>query len=442
MRGGATRRQSDSAGSGAYLSMMSSRESLLYELQWRGLLYQQTEGLATHLAKAPVSAYCGFDPTAPSLHVGNLVPVMLLVHMARAGHQAIALVGGGTAMIGDPSGKSDERPLSSRDEIERNAAAIHAQLQRLFAAAETKGVTLRNNADWLLDVKVIDFMRDVGKHFSINYMLAKDSVQSRLETGISYTEFSYMLLQAYDFLRLHRDEGVTVQVGGSDQWGNITAGMELVRRAVGAEAHVLTAPLITTSSGKKFGKTESGAVWLDRKLTSPYRFYQFWINAEDADVGKYLRMFTFRPRAEIEELDRAHAAAPQERAAQKLLARELTTMLHGKEAAVAAEGVSRVIFDKKTDPGTIADDIYEMLAAEIPGVRTQKAEELDVLGVLEGAFELSRSAGRKLVQQGGITVNGEKLAADAFTVPRAKAVRGRWFLVRKGARDIALAELA
>jgi tyrosyl-tRNA synthetase len=252
---------------------MSSRESLLDELQWRGLLYQQTEGLAAHLAKGPVTAYCGFDPTAASLHVGSLVPVMLLVHMARAGHKAIALVGGGTAMIGDPSGKSDERPLSSRGEIEENAAAIHAQLERLFAAAETKGVTLRNNADWLRDVKVIDFMRDVGKHFSINYMLAKDSVQSRLETGISYTEFSYMLLQAYDFLQLQRDEGVTVQVGGSDQWGNITAGMELVRRAARVDAHVLTAPLITTSSGKKFGKTEAGAVWLDRKLTSPYRFY-------------------------------------------------------------------------------------------------------------------------------------------------------------------------
>jgi len=421
--------------------MMSSRESLLAELQWRGLLYQQTEGLAAHLAKGPVTAYCGFDPTAASLHVGNLVPVMLLVHLARAGHKAIALVGGGTAMIGDPSGRSAERPLSSAEETATNSARIHAQLARLFKAAGAGGVTLRNNADWLLELRAVDFMRDVGKHFSVNYMLAKDSVQSRLEGGISYTEFSYMLLQAYDYLQLARTAAVTLQVGGSDQWGNLTAGTELVRRSGGGEAHALTAPLITTSSGKKFGKTESGAVWLDRKLTSPYRFYQFWINAEDADVGKYLRMFTFRPRAELEGLDRAHAAAPQERAAQRLLARDLTTMLHGKESAIAAEGVSRVIFDKKTDPGTIADDIYEMLAAEIPGVRTPKAVELDVLGVLEGAFELSRSAGRKLVQQGAITVNGEKLAADALTVPRDKAVRGRWFLVRKGARDIALADV-
>jgi tyrosyl-tRNA synthetase len=420
---------------------MSPPESLLDELQWRGLLYQQTEGLGAHLEKGPVAAYCGFDPTAASLHVGNLVPVMLLVHLARAGHKAIALVGGGTAMIGDPSGKSDERPLSSREEINANAAAIHSQLQRLFAAAETKGVKLRDNADWLLDVKVIDFMRDVGKHFSINYMLAKDSVQSRLETGISYTEFSYMLLQAYDFLQLQRDEGVTVQVGGSDQWGNITAGMELVRRAARVDAHVLTAPLITNASGKKFGKTESGAVWLDASLTSPYQFYQFWINAEDADVVRYLRLFTFRPREEVDEIGRAHFQAPHQRAAQKLLAHELTRMLHGEEAAAASEGVSRVIFDKKTDPGTIADDVYEMLAAEIPGVRTPNAAELDVLGVLEGAFELSRSAGRKLVQQGAVTVNGEKLAAEALTVPRAKAVRGRWFLVRKGARDIALADV-
>ena len=420
---------------------MSSRESLLDELQWRGLLYQQTEGLAAHLAKGPVAAYCGFDPTAASLHVGNLVPVMLLMHLARAGHRAIALVGGGTAMIGDPSGKSDERPLSSRPEINANAAALHAQLQRLFAAAKTKGVTLRNNADWLLDVKVIDFMRDVGKHFSVNYMLAKDSVQSRLETGISYTEFSYMLLQAYDFLQLQKHEGVTVQVGGSDQWGNITAGMELVRRAARVDAHVLTAPLITTSSGKKFGKTESGAVWLDRTLTSPYRFYQFWINTEDADVGKYLGMFTFNDKESIRVLRNAQAEEPQNRLAQKDLARAMTTMVHGEDATDAVERASRVIFDKKIDPSAIDDEIYEMLAAEIPSVSMMKVAELDVLGVLERAFQLSRGAGRKLLQQGGITVNGEKLAADALTVPRAKAVRGRWFLVRKGARDIALADV-
>jgi tyrosyl-tRNA synthetase len=420
---------------------MATNETLLEELGWRGLLYQQTEGLGAHLAANTVTAYCGFDPTAASLHIGNLVPTMLLVHVARAGHRAIALVGGGTAMIGDPSGKSEERPLASADAITANAARIHAQLSRLFASANTSGATLANNADWLLKLGAVDFMRDVGKHFSVNYMLAKDSVQSRIETGISYTEFSYLLLQAYDYLQLFRQHGCTLQVGGSDQWGNITAGMELVRRAAGGEAHVLTAPLITTASGKKFGKTEAGAVWLDPAMTSPYQFYQFWINTEDADVGRYLRIFTFLARAEIESLEAAHANAPHERAAQRRLATEMTTLVHGADAARVASEVSRVIFDRKTDAAAIADDVYATLAAEIPSVRYPQATELNVLDLLEGAFGLSRSAGRKLVQQGGVSVNGEKLAADALTVPRAKAVRGRWYLVRKGGRDIALADV-
>jgi len=420
---------------------MATNETLLEELTWRGLLYQQTEGLGVHLAKRTVTAYCGYDPTAPSLHIGNLVPTMLLVHIARAGHKAIALVGGGTAMIGDPSGKSEERPLASVDEINANAARIHAQLSRLFGSANTAGVALANNADWLLKIGAVDFMRDVGKHFSVNYMLAKDSVQSRIETGISYTEFSYSLLQAYDYLQLFKTHDCTLQVGGSDQWGNITAGMELVRRSAGGEAHVLTAPLITTASGTKFGKTEAGAVWLDPAMTSPYQFYQFWINTEDADVGRYLRMFTFIARGEIETLEAAHAAAPHERAAQRTLAMAMTTLLHGADAARVAAEVSRVIFDRKIDAGSIADDVYATLAAEIPSVRYAKAADLNVLDVLEGAFELSRSAGRKLVQQGGVSVNGEKLSADSLTVARDKAVRGRWFLVRKGGRDIALADV-
>ncbi len=420
---------------------MPTHETLLEELTWRGLLYQQTEGLAAHLAKGAVTAYCGFDPTAASLHIGNLVPTMLLVHAARHGHHAIALVGGGTAMIGDPSGKSEERPLANAGEIGANAARIHEQLSQLFRSAGTNGVALANNADWLLAIGAVDFMREVGKHFSVNYMLAKDSVQSRIETGISYTEFSYLLLQAYDYLQLYKKHNCTLQVGGSDQWGNITAGMELVRRSAGGEAHVLTAPLITTASGKKFGKTEAGAVWLDPALTSPYQFYQFWINTEDADVGRYLRMFTFLARAEVESLEAAHAAAPHERAAQRALAAAMTTLLHGADVARVATEVSRVIFDKKIDAAAIGDDVYATLAAEIPSVQYAKAPELNVLDVLEGAFQLSRGAGRKLVQQGGVSVNGEKLSPDSLTLPRDKAVRGRWFLVRKGGRDIALADV-
>jgi tyrosyl-tRNA synthetase len=420
---------------------MATKETLLEELTWRGLLYQQTEGLGAHFEKNTVTAYCGFDPTAASLHIGNLVPTMLLVHVARHGHNAIALVGGGTAMIGDPSGKSEERPLASADEITANAARIHAQLSGLFASAQTSGVTLANNADWLLKVGAVDFMRDVGKHFSVNYMLAKDSVQSRIETGISYTEFSYLLLQAYDYLQLFKKHGCTLQVGGSDQWGNITAGMELVRRSAGGEAHVLTAPLITTASGKKFGKTEAGAVWLDPEMTSPYQFYQFWINTEDADVGRYLRMFTFMSRAEIEALEMAHAKVPHERSAQRQLAAEVTSFIHGNDTTGVAGEVSSVVFDKRRDPARITDPVYKAIMTWIPSAAYPGATELDILALLEDAFKVSRSAGRKLVQQGGVSVNGEKLSADSLTVPRDKAVRGRWFLVRKGGRDIALADV-
>lgn len=422
---------------------MPARPVLTDELLWRGLLYQQTEGLGAHLAAGSVTAYCGFDPTAPSLHVGNLVPVMGLVHLQRSGHRPIALVGGGTALIGDPSGKSSERPMITTGEVDANSAALRSQLERFLDFGGPHGAVMRDNAAWLREVRAIDFMRDVGKHFSVNFMLAKESVQSRLETGISYTEFSYMLLQAYDFLQLHQRDGVTLQIGGSDQWGNITAGTELIRRSVGAEAHGLTLPLVSTASGKKFGKTESGAVWLDADRTSPYRFYQFWVNADDADAGRYLRMFTLMSRADIEELERTHALAPHQREAQKVLARSVTTMIHGAGAARVAEEVSRIIFDRKADAHEIGDDVYEVLARDIPSGKweVESGGTIDVLSVLETVFALSRGAGRKLIQQGGITVNGEKLSAEALTVPAARAVRGRWLLVRKGARDVALAEL-
>ncbi|MBM4193488.1 MAG: tyrosine--tRNA ligase [Gemmatimonadetes bacterium] len=414
--------------------------TVLDELAWRGLLHQQTEGLAPHLAAGARAVYCGYDPTAPSLHIGNLIPVMLLVHLAKAGHRVVALVGGGTALIGDPSGRSSERPLLDVAAIDAQAAKIHAQLERVFAAAGAGGVTLANNADWLRSTALIEFLRDTGKHFSINYMLAKDSVQSRLEGGISYTEFSYMLLQAFDFLELNRRLGVTIQVGGSDQWGNLTAGVELLRRSASVEGHAFTAPLITTSSGKKFGKTEEGAVWLDGGMTSPYKFFQFWVNTEDADAERYLRMFTLRSRDDITAIGAAHAAAPHERGAQRALARDVTTLVHGAEAARVAEEASRIVFDKKAEAAAITDAVFETLAAELPSARFDGAE-LPVLDLLEQALGQSRSAGRKLLQQGAVTVNGVKLGADALTVPASAAVRGRWFLVRKGGRDVAIAEL-
>ncbi|MBL8998009.1 MAG: tyrosine--tRNA ligase [Gemmatimonadales bacterium] len=429
---------------------------LLEELEWRGLLHQQTEGCGDALAKGLVRGYCGFDPTAESLHVGNLVSILGLVRLARAGHQAVALVGGGTAMIGDPSGKSEERPIRSADEIRANAALIEAQIRRVVQNALGAGygegtgareagarVIFRNNADWLSPLRLIDFLRDTGKHFTVNWMMQKDSVKSRLDGGISFTEFSYMLLQAHDFLQMFQHDGVTLQLGGSDQWGNITAGTELIRRAARGEAHGLTFPLLTDASGKKFGKTEGGAVWLDATRTSPYQFYQFWVNADDSEVGRLLRTFTMLDRDAIEALEAAHAAAPHLRGAQKRLALEVTTMIHGTEAAALARSVSDTVFDKKADANALSDEVFATLAAEMPSVRLPASGgTLDVVAVLEEAFKLSKTAARKLVQQGAVSVNGAKLAPDATSVSRADAVRGRWLLVRKGGRDIAIAEIA
>lgn len=413
----------------------------LADLTWRDLLYQHTEGAAAHFAAAPVSAYCGFDPTASSLHVGNLVPIMGLVHLQRAGHGPVALVGGGTGMIGDPSGKSSERQLLGLDEIDANVAGIRSQLERFLDFSGPSAARMVDNAEWLRALRAVDFMRDVGKHFSINVMMQKDSVKSRLEGGISYTEFSYMLLQAYDFLELHRRYGVTVQIGGSDQWGNITAGTELIRRTIQKEAHGVTLPLVTTTSGAKFGKSEAGAVWLDAARTSPYKFYQFWLNTEDADAVRFLRMFTLLERAEIDALGAALAAAPHERAAQRRLALEVTAMVHERSAAELAERVSKVIFDKRADAHEIPLEVFHTLVDEIPCARFPAGQALAVLDAMEQVFGVSRSAARKLLQQGGVSVNGEKLPAETTHIDRAGAAYQRYFLLRKGARDIAVIEL-
>jgi tyrosyl-tRNA synthetase len=415
---------------------MHDGAALLAALRARGLLYQHSDGLAAHLSRGPITAYCGFDPTASSLHVGNLVPAMGLLRLADAGHRVIALVGGGTAMVGDPSGKSTERPLLSDRDVEANAHAIAAQLGRVLGTR----VEHMNNALWLGPLGAIEFLRDVGKHFPVNQMLAKESVKTRLDAGISYTEFSYMLFQAYDYLQLFQRHNVTLQIGGSDQWGNLTAGMELIRRAAGGEAHALTYPLVTSSSGKKFGKTEGGAVWLDPARTSPYAFYQFWINTEDADVGRYLRTFTILADSEIEAIEAKHAAAPQERLAQRTLAHDVTARVHSAADANRARAASDVVFNKKVDAREIADDLYAMLATDVPHVR-RAPTELNVAEVLESAFSVSRSQARKLVQQGGVTVNGAKLPADAAALNAGESVRGKWFLIRKGARDIAIVEL-
>ena len=420
---------------------MPPSKSLLDELQWRGMLYQHTETLGAALGAGRVTAYCGFDPTAPSLHVGNLVPVMTLAHLQRAGHRPIALVGGGTGMIGDPSGKTAERQLNTPDVVRENSEAIREQLSRFldFSPGKT-GALMRDNAEWLLPLKAVEFMRDVGKHFTVNYMMQKDSVKSRLDGGISYTEFSYMLLQAYDYLQLHRREECTLQIGGSDQWGNITAGIELIRRVDGHDAHALTMPLVTTATGTKFGKTEAGAVFLDAKRTSPYQFYQYWVNADDRDTSKFLRLFTLKSQEEIGALERAIAERPAAREAQQALARDVTERVHGAEASRAAVEVSTLLFGKGEASGLSAPALAA-LAAEVPfaEIAAPANGEFDVLDLFVTAqLAASKGAARRLLEQGGLAVNGRKLGADERAVAASAMLAGGHLLLKKGARDYAL----
>ena len=413
---------------------MTEAHSLLNELAWRGLLSQNTEGLGDALATGSVSAYCGFDPTASSMHVGSLIPVMGLMHLQRAGHIPVIVVGGGTGMIGDPSGKTAERQLNTPEVVAANSRALRNQLEKFLDFSGANAARMRDNADWLSKLGAIDFMRDVGKHFTINYMMQKDSVQSRLESGMSYTEFSYMLLQAYDFRELFRRDGVTLQVGGSDQWGNITAGLELIRRTEGGEAHAMTFPLVTNSSGTKFGKTESGSVWLDPERTSPYKFYQFWINIEDGDAGRYLRYFTLHSREEIEALEREVAERPQDRAAQQALAREVTTRVHGSEQAKVAEEVSKILF-AKGDPTQLSSDALKALAEEVPFA--SMASFTNAIGALvELKLAASKGAARRLVEQGGVSVNGKKITDLSAAV--GDPLGGEYYLIKKGARDFGL----
>jgi tyrosyl-tRNA synthetase len=414
---------------------MHAKNSLLEELSWRGMVYQHTDGLPDALATEQLSVYAGFDPTAPSLHVGNLVPVMGLAQLQRGGHRPVALVGGGTGLIGDPSGKAAERQLASIEEIEKNSRAIGKQLERFLDFSGPKAALMRDNATWLRPLKAVEFMRDVGKHFTVNYMLAKDSVQSRIEGGISFTEFSYMLLQAYDFLELNRRDGVTFQIGGSDQWGNITAGLELIRRVEGKTAHALTMPLVTTASGTKFGKTEEGAVWLDPARTSPYKFYQYWINIDDRDAARYLRLFTLMPRQDIEALEKLITGAPEKREAQQALARDVTARVHGDDAARVAEEVSRVLFGK-ADPTSLTEPVLRALSEEVPFAESANTPALlDALVTLNLAA--SKSAARRLVEQGGVYVNGQRATADT-DLGSTKPLAGKYHLLRKGARDYGL----
>ena len=423
--------------------------TLLDELRWRGLLYQHTEGVAGLLQRGVASGYVGFDPTAASLHVGNLVPIMALVHLQRSGHRPIALVGGGTGLIGDPSGRDSERALLSVEQVDANVRGIRAQLERFLNFEDTgnngTAALLVDNADWLRTLRTVEFMRDVGKHFTVNIMLQKESVKSRLDGGISYTEFSYMLLQAYDFLELHRRYGVLLQLGGSDQWGNITAGIELIRRTEGAEAQAATLPLVTTASGAKFGKSVSGAIWLDPSLTSPYEFYQFWLNVDDRDVGRYLRYFTLLSREEIESLDQATEARPERREAQQTLARDLTSRVHGEDALRAALEVTGFLFGG-LDPASLSPAALEVLSSEAPFVEVKEAavsdgaQGMDVLKLLVASgLAASNGAARRLLEQGGVSMNRRKLGAqNRYIDASAVLLHGSYVILGKGKRDYAV----
>ena len=410
---------------------------LFAELEWRGFVHHATQEIGAHLATAHRTVYCGFDPTAPSLQLGNLMPIMLLRHFQLASHKPIVLMGGGTGLIGDPSGKRGERPLLSKEQIRENLHRQRDQMARLLDFDGPAQALVLNNADWLVKQSLVDFLRDVGKHFSVNIMLQKESVQARLDTGISYTEFSYMLLQAFDFLHLFRERGCTIQVGGSDQWGNITAGIDLIRRVEGGEAHGLVAPLVTMASGAKFGKTEAGAIYLDPALTSPYKFYQFWYNVDDRDVESYLKLFTLLPREEVEGRMKTHKQDPGRREAQGTLATEVTKMVHGEEAMHNATGVSAILFSD-FDPRNVKASVFDEMAKEIP-TASVSANDLGLVDALvQAGLVKSKSEARRQIEQGGVYVNQQRVKDVDRTLDPSDWLAGRNLLLRKGKKDYAL----
>lgn len=418
------------------------------EFRWRGLVFDHTEAVPELLAKEKISVYNGFDPTADSLHIGNLVAMMGLARLQRFGHTPIALAGGGTGMIGDPSGKSAERNLLTREEIEYNVSKIKNELASVLDfEVKSNPAKIVNNADWLAPISMMDFLRDVGKHFTVNYMMAKDSVKSRLDregAGISFTEFSYMLLQAYDFLYLFEHENCVMQAGGSDQWGNITAGVELIRRVHGAKAHALVYPLITKADGTKFGKTESGAIWLSPERTSPYRFYQFWLNTDDADVVNYLKIFTWLDKEEIAALQDAVDNRPEKREAQRTLAQQVTRMIHGETAVAKAEKAAQVLFGgdlEGLDASDIADIFADVPSSELPKEKLG-GEGMSVIDlVAESGLASSRGDAKRTIQGGGAYLNNVRISDLGQQVTINDAIDGQFIVLRKGRRKYHLVKL-
>lgn len=418
---------------------------IIDDLQWRGLITQSTDlgELRAALSEGPVTLYCGFDPTAPSLHLGHLVQILTVRRFQQAGQRVIALVGGATGLIGDPK-PTAERTLHTREVVAGWVQRIRRQIEPFLDLTGENPAVLANNLDWTESMSAIDFLRDVGKHFRVNRMLAKDAVSARLnsEAGISFTEFSYQVLQGMDFLELYRRHGCTMQIGGSDQWGNLTAGVDLIRRAEGATAHALATPLITKADGTKFGKTEGGAIWLDPELTSPYAFYQFWFNTDDQDSAHYLRTFSFHSRAETEELERLTVERPAARAAQRALAEELTTLVHGPDECAKVVATSRALFGQgaldELDERTLGAAL-----AEVPRTTVTDGVLPTVVDLLaDSGLVASKSAGRRAIKEGGAYLNNVKVTAEDAVPDPADLLHGRYLVLRRGKRHIAGVEVA
>jgi len=414
--------------------------NFIEELRWRGMIHDTTPGIEEKLQQGPKVGYAGFDPTAASLHIGHLIPIMLLMHFQRCGHKPIALVGGATGMIGDPSGKSEERKLLSIEQVAFNQECIKGQLAKFLDFSGSNGAEIVNNYTWFKDMGFLEFLRDVGKYLTVNYMVSKDSVKNRWENGISYTEFSYQLLQAYDFCWLYTHKNCILQIGGSDQWGNITSGTELVRRKESGEVYALTCPLLTRADGKKFGKTEGGeSVWLDPKLTSPYKFYQYWLNVTDEDAPRLLRIFTLMSQNEILDLEQEHKQAPHERAMQKALAKEITVRVHSNDDYLRAIEASEILFGKGTAEMLrhLSEQDFLSVFEGVPQSSISKTEiesgitALDIASVKTGLFS-SKGEARRMISQGGLSINKEKITDPAALINPSFLINGKYILLQKG----------
>jgi len=421
--------------------------TIIEELKWRGMLQDIMPGTEEQLAREMTTGYIGFDPTADSLHIGSLVPILLLVHLQKAGHKPVALVGGATGMVGDPSGKSEERNLLDEQTLKHNLQAVRKQLEKYldFDQAKANAAEMVNNFDWFREMLFLDFIRDIGKHITVNYMMAKDSVKKRIEgtTGMSFTEFSYQLVQGYDFYWLYKNMDCKLQMGGSDQWGNITTGAELIRRKIGGEAFAFTCPLLTKADGGKFGKTEKGNIWLDPLKTTPFHFYQFWLNATDEDAEKWIRIFTFLPRNEIELLEKEHQKNPSSRLLQKSLARELTVFIHGQEEFEQALKTTEKLFNPSLDPGSMSEsDLFGLegiVRTTFSVVALQQGIDL-VQFLAESGIMPSKGEARKMVLNGGISINRKKIDDIQYSVGTELLLHGKYILVQKGRKNYYLVE--